>query len=64
MPAHHIFKALSLTLVGFLVITALALSVVSLRKEYHSGQPLTGIFSLVLIIITFCVLIALLTASA
>jgi hypothetical protein len=64
MPAHLLFKALSLTLVVLLVITVLALSVVSLREEYRSGQALTGVFSLVLIIITFCVLIALLTASA
>jgi hypothetical protein len=58
------FKALTLALVGLLVITVLALSLVSLRKEIHTGQPLTGLFPLVLIIATFCILIALLTASA
>jgi len=55
---------LSFGVVGLLTITVFALSLVSLRKEYRSGQPLTGLFPLALIIAIFCILIALLTASA
>jgi hypothetical protein len=57
-------KTLTFGVVGVLTITVFALSLVSLRKEYRSGQSLTGLFPLALIIAIFGILIVLLTASA
>jgi len=64
MPPIFTLKVLSHGIVGLLAITILALFFVSLRKEIKSGQPVSGLFPLVLIIVTFCILIVLLSASA
>jgi hypothetical protein len=56
------FKAISYALIGILALTCLILSVVSLRIEIISASPLNGLFPFVLIIVGFCVLIALATA--
>ena len=56
------FKALSYSLVGLLAIKVLALSLISLRRDIHSGRPLTGLVRFALVIAVFCVLVALYTA--
>ena len=55
-------KGLSYGLVTLLLITLLALSLVSLRKEIQTGRSLVGLFPVALTITVLCVLIALFTA--
>jgi len=64
MLAIFTLKVLSFGILGLLTITVLALFFVSLRKEITAGQPLTDLFPFVLIIVTFGILIVLLSASA
>ena len=42
MDAVFAFKALSYGLVGLLAIRVLALSLITLRRDIHTGRPLTG----------------------
>ena len=56
------FKALSYSLVGLLAIKVLALSLISLRRDIHSGRPLTGVVRFALVIAVFSVLVTLYTA--
>ena len=57
------FKILGLGFIGLLTLTVFALSLVSVHKDFRAGQPVTGLFPLVLIILTLCILITLLMAS-
>ena len=62
MDAAFAFKALSYGLVGLLAIRVLALSLISLRRDIHSGRPLTGLVRFALVIAVFCLLVTLYTA--
>jgi hypothetical protein len=62
MDAVFAFKALSYGLVGLLALKIIALSLISLRTDIHSGRPLTGLIRFALVIAVFCVLAALYTA--
>jgi len=64
MDAVFAFKALSYGLVGLLAIRVLALSLISLRRDIHSGRPLTGLVRFALVIAVFSVLVTLYTAYA
>ena len=54
MDADVTLRALSYGLVVLLGITLLALSLISLRKENHQGEPLKGIIWLTTAIIVSC----------
>ena len=62
VDAIFTFKALSYGLVGLLAFRVLALSLTSLRKDIHSGRPLTGLVRFALVIAVFSVLVTLYTA--
>jgi uncharacterized membrane protein (DUF106 family) len=62
MDAAFAFKALSYGLVGLLAIRVLALSLIALRRDIHTGRPLTGMVRFALVIAVFCVLVTLYTA--
>jgi len=62
MDAVFAFKALSYGLVGLVAIKVLALSLISLRRDIHSGRPLTGLVRFALVVAVFCVLVTLYTA--
>lgn len=60
-----LFKAVSHGLIGLLAITFFALSLlafISLAKNIRAGEPERDLFPFVLVIVTVCVLLALLTA--
>jgi hypothetical protein len=57
-------KVLSYGLVVLLGITLLTLSLISIRKENHHGQPLTGMLWFSGAIIGFCAAIVLLAGYA
>jgi heme/copper-type cytochrome/quinol oxidase subunit 2 len=58
MDAELTFKALTYGVIGLVLLAAFALSLVSMRKEADHDEPLRGLFSLTLIIITVCAIIA------
>ena len=60
MDADVTLRALSYGLVVLLGITLLALSLISLRKENHQGEPLKGIIWLTTAIIASCAVVVLL----
>jgi hypothetical protein len=62
MPDVLAFKAVGYALIGFLALTVLILTVVSLRTEIISGKPLNSFVPVVIIIATLCAFIALFTA--
>jgi hypothetical protein len=57
-----VFQALSYGVVGLLALAALVVSVVSLRKETISEQPLHGLISVLLLLAALCASIALFAA--
>jgi hypothetical protein len=58
------FKALSYAVIELLWVTALVLSLISIRKESGCGEPLKGIIALTLAIVGFCAFIVLLSLYA
>jgi small-conductance mechanosensitive channel len=60
VDADLTLRALSYGLVVLVVITVLALSLISLRKENRQGQSLNGIIWFTVAIIGSCALVALL----
>ena len=62
MAPELAFKIVSYGLIELLWVTALALSLVSLRKESHCGERLKGFMVLTAAIIGFCAFIALVMA--
>ena len=58
MDADLTFKAISYGLLGLLLVTALILSLVSIRKQSHYDEPLHGLFLVTLIVIGLCAFIA------
>ena len=59
MQAELALRASNVLLIVFLGITLIALSLVSMWKESHHGQPLKGIIWFVLVIVGFYAVIAL-----
>jgi hypothetical protein len=57
-------RALSYGLIVFLGITLLALSLISIRKENHQGQPVKGMIWFSVAIIGSCAVIVLLAGYA
>jgi hypothetical protein len=60
-----LFKGVSYALIGLLAITFFTLSLlasISLAKNIRAGQPERDLFPFVLVIVTVCALLALLTA--
>jgi hypothetical protein len=64
MDSELTFKALSYVLVELLWLTALVLSLISIRKEGSRGETLKGILAFTLVIVGFCTFIALLSIYA
>jgi hypothetical protein len=56
-----LLKGVSYLFAGFLALTALILSLVSLGKELISEKPVHGGFSLALILAAFCAVISLIS---
>jgi len=56
-------RALSYGVIGLLLITALALSLVSIRKEERYDEPLDGLFLSTLVVVGLCTFVALCSAS-
>jgi hypothetical protein len=64
MDSELTFKALSYAVIELLWVTALLLSLVSIRKESGYGEPIKGILVLTLAIVGFCAFIALISVYA
>jgi len=65
MAKVFVFKSLSYGFIGLLAITfpVLALlALISLVRQTRAGEPVRDLFPFVLVIVAFCVLVALLTA--
>jgi hypothetical protein len=64
MDSELTLKALSYAFVELLWLTALVLSLVSIRKESSCGETVKGIVALTLVIVGFCAFIALISIYA
>jgi len=56
------FRALGYGLSGLLLLTMLVLTLVSMRKEARTDEPLEGVFTVTLLILSLCAFIALWSA--
>jgi uncharacterized membrane protein YqjE len=58
-----VFNALSLSLVGFLIIVLLTVALIALHWEYRYGQSVMGIGPLVIAVIGMCTVVTLMAGS-
>jgi hypothetical protein len=58
-----VFNALSLNLIGFLIIVLLAVALIALHSEYRYGQSVMGVGPLVIAVIGMCTVVALMAGS-
>ena len=62
MDSELTFKAISYGLVVLIWVTAVALLRISMKKEWRLGQPLRGVFGLVVAALCLCAFIVLVAA--
>jgi uncharacterized membrane protein YqjE len=58
-----VFNALSLSLIGFLIVVLLAVTLIALHWEYRYGQSIMGVGPLVITVIGMCTVVALMAGS-